>query len=140
MAWGSLGAIVFEALVSPEQFRAQNEYTYAEHQVVEAPPLLQWLANGSQQISLDFSFHVSYCDPNSQMLALRRAAEQHQALALVFGNGGFRGYFVIQSLEETFQQTADDGSYVALIAKIELREWFLATSSGGTSAVTLPTG
>ena len=118
-----LGEIFFEVLTSPEAFRSRNEYTYAEHKIVEAAPRLQWLANDLQKITLDLGFHVAFTNPATQMNLLRTVAEAHQANPLVFGNGVFRGYFVIESIEEIFHQLADDGSYVAISAKVELREW-----------------
>jgi phage protein U len=118
-----LGEIFFEVLTSPETFSSSSEYHYAEHKVVEARPRLQWLAIELQKISLELSFHVAFTSPALQMAALRAAAEDHQARALVFGNGVFRGYFVIETLEEQHQQLADDGSYVAISARLELREW-----------------
>lgn len=117
------GRILFEALTSPAAFRSATIYTYAEHRVIEAAPRLQWMANDLQKISLELGFHVAFTNPATQMNLLRAAAEDHQARALVFGNGVHRGYFVIESLEESFQQTADDGSYVAISARVELREW-----------------
>jgi phage protein U len=118
-----LGEIFFEVLTSPEAFRSTNEYSYAEHKVVEAAPRLQWLANDLQKISLELGFHVAFTDPATQMNLLRTVGEQHQPNPLVFGNGVFRGYFVIESIEETLHQLADDGSYVAISARVELREW-----------------
>jgi len=118
-----LGEILFEVLISPEAFRASNAYSYAEHKVIEARPRLQWLSTDLQKISLDLGFHVAFTNPAQQMNLLRAAAEDHQARPLVFGNGLHRGYFVIESLEETHQQLADDGSYVAISARVELREW-----------------
>jgi phage protein U len=118
-----LGEIFFEALTSPKRYCSSNEYHYAEHKVVEAPPRLQWIANELRKISLDLGFHIAFTNPLVQMTALRAAAEDHQARALIFGNGVHRGFFVIESLEETHQQLADDGSYVAIEARLELREW-----------------
>lgn len=118
-----LGDITFETLTSPETFRSTSEYHFAEHKIVEAAPRLQWLANELQKISLDLKFHVAYTNPATQMNRLRAAAEDHQARALVFGNGVHRGYFVIETLEETHEQLADDGSYVAIAARLELCEW-----------------
>src|SRR5712691_10545344 len=105
-----LDEIFFEVLTSPEAFRASSEYTYAEHKVVEAAPRLQWLANELQKISLELNFHAAFVNPKTQMDLLRAAAEDHQARALIFGNGVHRGYFVIDSIEETHQQLAADGS------------------------------
>jgi len=118
-----LGEILFEVLTSPQELRASSAYSYAEHKVVESAPRLQWLANELRKISLGLGFHLAFSNPATQMNLLRAAAEDHQARALVFGNGLFRGYFVIESIEEIHQQMADDGSYFALEARVELREW-----------------
>ena len=118
-----LGEIIFEVLTSPEAFRSTTEYHYAEHKVVEARPRLQWLATELQKISLELGFHVAFTNPATQLNRLGAAAEDHQARALIFGNGVHRGYFVIEKIEETHQQLADDGSFVAISAKVELNEW-----------------
>jgi phage protein U len=118
-----LGEISFETLTSPESVRATSSWHYGKHEVVEARPRLQWLATELQTISLELQFHVAFTNPATQLNRLRAAAEDHQARALVFGNGVHRGYFVIEELEETFQQTADDGSLIAIGARLALREW-----------------
>jgi phage protein U len=118
-----LGELIFEPLTSPDAFRLASAYRYAEHEVVEAPARLQWLANELQKLSLGLSFHVAFTNPKTQMDNLRAAAEDHQARALIFGNGIHRGYFVIESLEEIHHQLADDGSFIAISARVELREW-----------------
>jgi phage protein U len=118
-----VGEILFEVLTSPETFRASNGYQYAEHKIVGAAPRLQWIGDELQKISLDMKFHVAFTNPAAQIAALKTAAEDHRARALVFGNGVHRGYFVIESLEETFQQLAEDGSYIAVEARVELHEW-----------------
>jgi hypothetical protein len=38
-------------------------------------------------------FHISFTDPAAQLAALLAAADDHQARALVLGNGVFRGFF-----------------------------------------------
>src|SRR6516225_2961810 len=127
-----LGEIFFEVTRTPaarlnskswESFRSSRDYAYAEHKVVEARPRLQWLAQELEKISLGMSFHIVFVNPQREMDKLHRAAEDHQARALVFGNGVHRGYFVIEAIEETQQVQADDGSYIALEARVELREW-----------------
>jgi phage protein U len=118
-----LGEMIFEVLTAPEQFRASSSYSYAEHKVVEAPPRIQWLANELQTISFELGLHVAFTNPASQMNRLHAAAQDHRARALVFGNGVHRGYFVIERIEETHHQLADDGSFIAISAHVELKEW-----------------
>jgi phage protein U len=121
--FATLGEIIFLVLTSFQSFRSTSGYRYAEHKVVEAPPRLQWIGDELEKVSIDLRFHAAFTNPAIQMQALQAAAEDHQARALVFGNGVFRGYFVIESLEETHSQLADDGSYIAIEARIELHEW-----------------
>jgi phage protein U len=118
-----LGELTFVVLTSFEAFRSSREYRYTEHKLVEARPRLQWIAQELEKISLELMFHVAFANPATEINRLRAAAEDHQARALVFGNGIHRGYFVIEGLEETHQQLAGDGSYVAISARLELREW-----------------
>jgi phage protein U len=117
------GDVLFELLSSPRTLNVRTKYRYAQHRVVESVPRLQWVAEELAKISLELGFHVAFTNPATQMNLLRAAAEDHQARALVFGNGVHRGYFVIESIEETQHQLADDGSYVAITARVELREW-----------------
>jgi phage protein U len=127
-----LGEIFFEVTRTPaarlnskawESFRSATGYTYAEHKLVEARPRLQWMATELEKLTLGMSFHVAFVNPKREMDKLRRAAEDHQARTLIYGNGVHRGYFVIESIEETHFQQADDGSYIAIEAKVELHEW-----------------
>jgi phage protein U len=127
-----LGDITFETQTSPETFESMKKYDYAEHRVVEARPLLQWISDDLETISLDLMFHVSFVDPQVQLDLLNQAAAAHQALPLVFGNGIHRGYFVIAEIGETHQHAADDGSLISASAKIELKEWVLGAEINPT--------
>jgi phage protein U len=118
-----LGEILFEVLTSPESFEAAKSYDYAEHKVVEDRPRLQWMADALEELSVDLAFHVAFTNPQTQMNALRAAASDHQARALVFGNGIHRGHYVISEIRETHRQLADDGSLFYVTVKLQLKEW-----------------
>jgi len=120
-----LGEIVFEVLGSPDAFESTRTWDYAEHQVVEATPKLQWLADGLETIELDFHFHASFTDPSAQVAALIAAGDDHNARALVFGNGVYRGYFIVVSIRTTAQQMSADGDLIAITLRAELKEWSL---------------
>src|SRR2546422_954944 len=79
---------------------------------------LQWLANELARISMKLSSHVAVTSPKAQMDTRRVAGEEHQARALVFANGVHRGFFVIERIDEAQQQLADDGSYIAISARV----------------------
>lgn len=118
-----LGPITFQALGSPEAIESSRGWNFAEHKTVESTPVLQWIGDELEQLTLDILLHVSINQPAADLAALLAAAESHQALALVFGNGEHRGWFVITKISESAKKLADDGSLVALALKLTLKEW-----------------
>lgn len=118
-----LGEISFEVIGSPEVFESSRRFDYAEHRVVEDRPRLQWLATGLESITLAMLFHGSFSDPAAQLSALLGAAEDHQARALVLGNGVFRGLFVVETVATSDIQLGADAAPIAIRVQTKLREW-----------------
>jgi phage protein U len=118
-----LGGIPFEVLSSPESLNAARRYDYAEHRVVEDRPRLQWIADGLETLELELMFHRSLSDPMAMLALIEAAAETHQALPLVFGNGDFRGYFVIVQIGMVSRQLSGAGDPLAIVVRMTLREW-----------------
>jgi phage protein U len=121
--FATLGAITFELLGSPYAYEASYRWTYAEHEVVEARPLLQWISEELQIISVDLRFHASFTDPAAQLDSLLATARAHRAQALVLGNGEHQGYFVITALRIASTVTTASGDIISLTVHMELKEW-----------------
>lgn len=117
------GDMLFELLNSPSGFESSRSWVYAEQQVVEDRPRLQWIANALELLELDFHFHASFTDPSVQLNALTAAGDDHNARPLVFGNGVHRGYFTVIALRTTSSQMSADGSLIAITLRVSLKEW-----------------
>jgi phage protein U len=128
MMFAVLGNIEFKAVGSFTEFETRREYIYAAHKLVQGRPALQWIAADLEEIELEIHFHRSFCIPIRQINAIIAAAEDHQARALVFGNGVHRGYFVIMSIREVIQFTADDGTIISARLRVRLLEYAQASS------------
>jgi phage protein U len=129
-----LGEIVFELLGSPDAFDSTRTWDYAEHHVVEDRPKLQWLAASLETIELDFHFHTSFTDPTAQAAALIAAAGDHNARALVFGNGIHRGYFIVTSIRTTARQMSASGDLIAITVRAGLKEWALESEINASAS------
>ncbi|HUN58016.1 MAG TPA: phage tail protein [Candidatus Binataceae bacterium] len=125
--FGTLGEIAFEVLTSPVAFEASFRWTYAEQDVVEARPRLQWLSEGLRTISFDLRFHASFTNPEAQLENLLTMARGHGAQALVLGNGEHLGYFVIVALRVASTQMTAVGDVIAMTIHLELKEWSLSS-------------
>ncbi|HXN85801.1 MAG TPA: phage tail protein [Candidatus Binataceae bacterium] len=117
-----LGDIPFQVVGSPESLSDSRGYDYAEHRVVQDRPVLQWLADELETIQLEMLLHQSFTNPTVNLLLLLQAAETHAALPLVFGNGYFRGYFVIARIDTVSKQLSGTGDLFAITVRLSLRE------------------
>src|SRR5208282_3162448 len=95
---------------------------YAEQRVAQARPRLQWLADDLMTIRLELLLHQSFTEPAASLLVLRQAAATHAALPLIFGNGDFRGYFVITRIDTQSRQLSGSGDLFAITVRLSLRE------------------
>ncbi|ENO0459419.1 phage tail protein [Salmonella enterica] len=118
-----LGDIEFELLVYWDGFDATFGMDYAEHARIEGKPGLQFIGEKLDEVSISLVFHDHYCQPDVELARLRDAMVAHQALALVFGNGDYRGWFVITDIRATSQQTDGLGNVQAVSADLSLREY-----------------
>ncbi len=108
-----LGDIPFQVVGSPEALSDSRSYDYAEHRVVQARPVLQWLADDLVTMRLEMLLHLSFTNPAASLLVLQQTASTHAALPLVFGNGDFRGYFVIEEIDTVSRQLSGIRRYLS---------------------------
>ena len=120
--YAQLGTIQF-LLIMPIGMDSSRAYSYAEHQVIEGKPLLQYVGDGLEVYNIQCRFHFSFCSPHHEIERLKAEADKHQALPLIFKNGDIKGHYVITDLATTTEITADDGTLMSADVRITLKEW-----------------
>lgn len=118
-----LGDIEFELITYWDGFEATFGVDYAEHARIGGKHGLQFVGDRLDEIQITLVFHQHYCVPDVELARLRTAMKAHQALALVFGNGDYRGWFVITDVTATSEQTDSTGNVLAVSATVSLREY-----------------
>ena len=118
-----LGDIQFEVVGSPEGYDSAGAYEYSEQRVIESKPRLQWVGDELDRLNFELMWHASFTNPAAQLALLRATAAQHLALPLVFGDGGFRGFFVVESIAVRSQQLSAGGAPIAIRVALSLKEW-----------------
>jgi phage protein U len=131
-----LGEIPFEVVGSPESYDSAGAYEFAEQRVIESKPRLQWVGDELDRLRFELMWHASFTDPAAQLALLRATAALHLALPLVFGDGDFRGFFVVESIAVKSQQLSATGAPIAIRVALALKEWI---ADPLTLARTLPT-
>jgi phage protein U len=118
-----LGDIQFEVVGSPESYESADGYDFPEQRVIESKPRLQWVGDELERLNFELMWHASFTNPAAQLALLRATAATHLALPLVFGDGGFRGFFVIESIKVKSQQLSAGGAPIAIRVALALKEW-----------------
>jgi phage protein U len=124
-----LGDIQFEVVGSPESYESTDGYDFPEQRVIESKPRLQWVGDELERLNVELMWHASFTNPAAQLALLRATAATHLALPLVFGDGGFRGFFVIESIKVKSQQLSAGGAPIAIRVALALKEWIADAQS-----------
>jgi phage protein U len=141
--FAALGEIQFEVVGSPDAYESAGAYDFAEQKVIESKPQLQWVGDDLERLKFELMWHASFTNPSTQLALLRATAAEHLALPLVFGNGDFRGFFVIESINVKSQQLSASGAPIAIRVALALKEWIadpLLLSSALTVRAISPLG
>lgn len=118
-----LGDVQFDLITYFDGFESQFGADFAEHALIEGKPRLQFIGDKLDEIRIQLAFHLHYCDPEAELAKLKDALAAHQAMALVLGNGDYKGWFVLTDLQATSKHTDEAGTLIALEASITLREF-----------------
>lgn len=123
MTWGVLGEIEFEVLSHPSAQSERTSADYAEHARLQGKPLLQWVGDGLDELTLEIALHVAVGDPEEQVRQLKAAKSAHEPLPYVLGSGDFRGIYLITALDVTTRKTDYAGRLFAAQLSLSLREY-----------------
>jgi phage protein U len=118
-----LGDIQFDLITYFDGFECTFAADYAEHAMIAGKPRLQYVGQATDEISIQLAFHHMFCEPETELAKLKDALAAHQALALVLGNGDYKGWFVLTQVQCTATQTDTTGTITALEATLSLREY-----------------
>jgi len=118
-----LGEIQFEVVGSPKSYESADGYDFPEQRVIESKPRLQWVGDELERLNFELMWHASFTNPAAQLALLRATAATHLALPLVFGDGGFRGFLVIESIKVKSLQLSAGGAPIAIRVALALKEW-----------------
>lgn len=118
-----LGEIEFKVVTFWDGFKSTMGVDYATHARIEGKPGVQFIGDKLDMLALEFSLHSQFCQPTTELNRLREAMLAHKAMALVFGNGDYRGWFVITELTATHQHTDPWGNVIAQSGTMSLQEY-----------------
>ncbi len=121
--YAQLGDIKFELITYFNKFELTKSFNYAQHDVIEGKPKLQFVGDGLDAVAIGLNFHRKFCQPRDEWQRLNDTARTHEALDFIFGNGEYKGKFVVEELVLVYEQTDSQGEVDSLQAELKLKEW-----------------
>lgn len=121
--FATLGDALFSPRLSPSGLDVQQGAAYAEHALFSRAPRLQYTGRELDTLSLTFDLHFSFCTPVEEKKKLETMLREHQAHPLVFGDGSWWGYFVLERLSTTLEQCGPTGTPWLISLQAELKEY-----------------
>lgn len=121
--FATLGDVLFAPRLSPSGLDVQQGAAFAEHALFSRAPRLQYTGRELDVLNLVFDLHFSFCTPAEEKKKLETMLRGHQAHPLVFGDGSWWGYFVLERLSTTFEQCSPSGTPWLISMQAELKEY-----------------
>lgn len=121
--YAQLGDIRFDLITYFDGLNASKKIDYAEHATIEGKPKLQYIGEALETVNIRLSFHNSFCDPAQELKRLKESASRYEPLPFIFGNGMYKGNYVIEEINESLIQTLNEGTIIAIEAEVKLKEW-----------------
>lgn len=118
-----LGNIIFENLKTPNDYSKSGEALFAEHSLIDGKPRLQRTGSTLEEISMSIRFHVSFCNPKTELSNLITARDEGQILPLLWGNGEVEGDFVITELSRNIEDADPQGNVFCYVVDLSLKEY-----------------
>lgn len=120
-----LGDLEFELITYWNGLVSNYSTNYVEHHVIEGPPVLQNVGDNLEEITIKLQFNSNFCNPRKELQKLKNMLNSKQPFEFIFGNGEYRGIFVIQEIQSETIQTLGDGTVLNIIVELKLKEYHL---------------
>lgn len=123
MSYALLGEIAFDLLHAPSQLDETHQAQYVQHDVLSGKPKLQAMGLNLMQFNLDIQLHHQLGHVEQRYQDLLNAKQQLKPLALVLGNGTFKGHFVLTEVSSKTLFTDEQGQALARDVSLRLKEF-----------------
>ncbi|TAD90965.1 MAG: phage tail protein [Alphaproteobacteria bacterium] len=112
----------FRLLYGWQQLQATEAEQVAEHALAGGAPLLQSIGPSLDSLSVEITLDRAWCDPSAELDRLRRQLRSRAAQPLVYGNGLYRGRFVLLEIQSDTVLTTQTGSVERMDLSLKLRQ------------------
>lgn len=120
--FAQLGAHVFQGLKTPTSLSDTEAVKYGQIPRINGKPAIQPMGAELKEIRLSILYSVDFCEPATEIEALKKSMRDYEVLSYITGGGQIIGKYVITSVETTTQRCDADGRVELAAVNINLTE------------------
>lgn len=120
--FAQLGDHIFQGLKTPTTSHESDMVKYGQIPRVNDAPAIQPTGRELKEISLTIQYSVDFCEPTTEIAALRKSMHEFEVLPYIMGDGRIIGKYVITSVEVMSQQSGADGRVEMAVVTVNLLE------------------
>jgi phage protein U len=121
--FAQLGNTVFQNLKSFDGYSKKGSAIFAQHNLLDGKPRLQFTGLGLDELSMTIHFHATFCNPADELNKLKTSRDTAEVLGLLYGNGDVGGNYVITELTDVIEQADPQGNLFSINVSISLKEY-----------------
>lgn len=120
--FAQLGDHIFQGLKTPTMTSESDAVKYGQIPRVNDADAIQPTGRELREIALTIQYSVDFCDPTTEIAALKKSMHGFEVLPYITGDGRIVGKYVITSIDTSNQQCAADGRVEIATVNIQLLE------------------
>lgn len=126
--FAQLGTYKFDGLKAPGSFNETFAVKYGRIPLINGKDDIQPTGEELAEVDLSVQYSAEFCDPATEINALKASARKHEVLPLIMGDGTIVGNFVITNIDTTKERFSPTGKletarvYVSLLERAGVEE------------------
>ena len=127
--FAQLGNHIFQGLKSPRSWDETYTARYGKIPLINGKDVIQHTGDELAEIELSIRYSIDFCEPATEIEALRQSMQDAEALPFITGEGSIAGKFVITSMDVSIETFSPAGRIEIATVDLKLLEAANAESS-----------
>ncbi len=120
--FAQLGTIQFNLITYFSFIEETKKSGYSLVNRISGKPKLHLSSDDLDRLTIKLQFSSDFCDPQTELDKLEKVKKAKEALSFIYGNGIYKGNYVIESSKLGTKQTNSTGTILSIEIELQLIE------------------
>ena len=120
--FAQLGGHLFQGLKTPASWEETHEARFGKIPLINGKDVIQHTGDELVEIDLSIQYSIDFCEPATEIEALKQSMQDAEALPFITGEGSIVGKFVITSMDVSNETLSPAGRLEIATVDLKLLE------------------